>query len=65
MAVDHEHLDDLPEPTTTVEDKTYTLWVVVVDTETQQAVDLYPAEIADMDNLWQARLAARLMAGVM
>ena len=54
--------------TTLAEDTTgrvYTLYVVVVDTETKDIIDLYPAEIADMDNLDQARLAARLMAGVM
>lgn len=47
------------------EKKTYTLWVIVVDTDTRLPVDLYPAEIADMDNLEQAQLAAKLMAGVM
>ncbi len=46
------------------ETKTYTLWVLVVDTETKQTVDLYPAEIADMSNLEQARLAAKFMAGL-
>ena len=43
----------------------YTLWVMVVDTETNQPVDLYVAEINDMDSLEQAQLAAKLMAGIM
>ena len=47
------------------DEKTYTLWVIVIDTETKLPVDLYPAEIADMNNLEQAKLAAKLMAGVM
>lgn len=45
------------------DDRTYTLWVVVVDKETNKIVDIHPAEIKDMDNLAQAQIAARLMAG--
>lgn len=43
----------------------YTLWVVIVDVETNKIVDIHPANIKDMDNIEQARLAARLMAGTL
>lgn len=53
------------EPTVTNIPKTYILWVMIIDNETLQAVDSYPAEIANMADLGQAQLAARLMAGIL